>query len=100
METKKKRRPVLAGDLSPDGRSIRVWCPYCRKRHIHGAGRDEQDGKMTHRAAHCERIESPFFGDGYLVVDLAARAWRRKNNSKGKEIRNGKSNFRRRKDQT
>lgn len=39
--------PVLVGTLSADGRTVRVWCPYCRRDHLHGAS------GLGHRVAHC-----------------------------------------------
>jgi hypothetical protein len=36
------------------------WCPFCRRRHIHGA-------VAGHRVAHCIRPDSPFKRGGYIL---------------------------------
>lgn len=73
MKGKEGQRPVLIGSVSRCGKFIRVWCPYCRKHHVHGAGQDEHEGRMTHRIAHCFRNDSPFHANGYFVLDPDAK---------------------------
>lgn len=39
-----------------------IWCRYCRRYHLHGAGR------FGHRVAHCDP-DSPYDAFGYVLVD-------------------------------
>jgi hypothetical protein len=39
-----------------------IWCRYCRRYHLHGAGR------FGHRVAHCDP-GSPYYEFGYVLVD-------------------------------
>ena len=62
----KKAHPLLAGIKIEEGR-IAVWCPFCRKYHIHGwDGRTDSDA--SHRVAHCGISESPFDDGGYYIT--------------------------------
>jgi hypothetical protein len=57
--------PTLRATPDGDG-GWRVWCPHCRRDHIHGAGEG-------HRAAHCADPESPYRLTGYrLALTVAA----------------------------
>jgi len=64
----KKKYPVLRGFISPDGKTIKVWCAFCNAFHVHGwtpgEGRDRHKG--GHRVAHC-REETPLKGTGYKI---------------------------------
>lgn len=56
--------PVLLAEPVPDKpRLWRVWCPYCRCYHTHGA-------LIGHRVAHC--VSSPFTETGYYIVSDSA----------------------------
>lgn len=83
MRKKEGWIPVLIGSVTEDGTLILVYCPYCRTRHVHGAGRDESEGRLTHRIAHCVRRDSPFHERGYNVLDPSKRT--RHNRAKLKE---------------
>ena len=39
---------------------LRVWCSWCRRWHVHGAG-------YGHRAAHCHTA-SPYRDSGYTLT--------------------------------
>jgi len=68
----KKDIPILIGFLNKLSQ-LRVWCPYCRKWHIHGGG-DEDKGIITHRCAHCpSEVNSPFKSSGYYIKVLKRR---------------------------
>jgi hypothetical protein len=83
--------PVLAARR--DGRSLVVWCRYCRKHHRHGAHSSlcspaecacpihtdrwarfclcpDQAGS-GHRGAHCTNPKSPYRLTGYIVMEVA-----------------------------
>ncbi|WP_427365666.1 hypothetical protein [Candidatus Caldatribacterium saccharofermentans] len=47
----------------------RVWCPFCRRWHVHGAGGKDEDPMKTlgHRVAHC-KPGGPFEITGYRLV--------------------------------
>jgi hypothetical protein len=48
----------------PDG--IETWeffCPYCHRRHVHGAA-----GGEGHRVAHCHVKDSPYRVTGYVLT--------------------------------
>ena len=70
MNAMSQRMPLLIGDVvsAPrpgDHPTIRVWCPYCHRFHIHGwpnGGR-----RRSHRVAHCYAEDSPFRETGYNV---------------------------------
>lgn len=65
---KEKDIPVLKGFLTVDGRQIKVWCPFCKDYHTHGALEEERQGKRTHRVEHCFEEESKkHFPGGYFV---------------------------------
>jgi len=52
--------PHLPAYPTPRG-SLRVWCAYCVRWHIHGSG-------YGHRVAHCWRPDSPYRLSGYQFV--------------------------------
>lgn len=54
--------PVLYGMNSR--RQFIVWCPFCRKDHLHG----ENTKSGEHRVAHCANY-SPFRDTGYIVAE-------------------------------
>ncbi len=54
--------PVLYG-MKSRGHFI-VWCPFCRKDHLHG----ENTKPGEHRVAHCP-TNSPFTDTGYIVAE-------------------------------
>lgn len=57
----KMKIPKLVGHLSESGASINVWCPFCKRNHVHGAA------SMGHRVAHCTDVNSPFLVTGYDI---------------------------------
>lgn len=61
---KNKEIPVLKGPVR-DGQ-IFVWCPFCRRDHIHGLG-GQDHSKLHHRGAHCSPGSSPFLETGYYI---------------------------------
>ena len=64
----RKAHPLLAGTKIAHQR-IAVWCPFCRKYHIHGHDPEEdRDDDATHRCAHCHTADSPFNDTGYYVT--------------------------------
>lgn len=54
--------PVLLAVELPN-KSLKVWCPFCRKNHIHGIG-------GGHRNAHCIK-PTPFTETGYILKVVA-----------------------------
>ncbi len=67
--------PLLIGRLvftparrgSPAVLTLRCWCPYCRRSHIHGW--PEPDRPLTalvHRASHCDG--GPLYLGGYWIT--------------------------------
>lgn len=54
--------PVLKG--FGDSHTIRVWCIYCKRLHVHGIG-------GFHRVAHCE--SGPLRETGYIPMRFTAR---------------------------
>lgn len=72
--TNKDKLPVLICHKIPPNRpgsktrSVGVWCPYCRKKHIHGLSDDLKAGELSHRGAHCRPFHStPFSETGYYL---------------------------------
>lgn len=63
----KKAWPLLAGHRN--GTTLEVWCPYCRKTHIHGWSKETPDSDAEHRIAHCHR-GSPLYNKGYYITVL------------------------------
>ena len=49
--------PILGGVVEDE--TIRVWCPYCDKHHIHGWPKGS-GYKPSYRSAHCTNPRSPF----------------------------------------
>ena len=48
------------------GIHLLVWCKFCRKEHIHGAGREVLHGgppRYGHRVAHCKAYDRT----GYII---------------------------------
>ncbi len=58
---------MVRGFLSPDRRTVRVYCPHCRDDHFHGAA-GIADRLNARRVAHCRRPGSPFARTGYIVT--------------------------------
>jgi len=52
--------PVLDAHDRPDNGGLAVWCRYCLKWHLHGAG----EGC---RVAHCDKKDSPYTRSGYTL---------------------------------
>ena len=51
----------------PGAMLISFWCPYCRRKHQHGAR--GWDGSPTHRHAHCDAGKGrPFEERGYMLA--------------------------------
>ncbi len=48
------------------GRVVTIRCPYCRRRHPHGA--QDLDRDLSHRVAHCSEGR----GLGYVLVRAVA----------------------------
>jgi len=47
------------------GKSVKFWCPFCNRWHIHGGEPDRQwEG---HRVAHCINEQSPYKETGYIL---------------------------------
>ena len=68
----KEATPLLAG-IKYGTNQIAVWCPYCRKYHLHGWDHDKhKDTDAEHRCAHCNP-GSPFEDGGYYIA-VAPRA--------------------------
>jgi hypothetical protein len=67
----KNRPPVVLCDVHPpkkagDAEIWSFWCPYCRKVHTHGGGKDGEVGG-GHRVAHCWKQDSPYWVTGYIL---------------------------------
>lgn len=63
----KKAVPLLAG--KKDGTNqVMVWCPYCKKHHIHGWDHSKPDSRAESRCAHCGSSRSPF-SSYYITVE-------------------------------
>src|SRR5690625_838659 len=45
--------PILIGELTPNERQVKVWCPYCKKYHHHGYNDRFKNKGMEQRVAHC-----------------------------------------------
>lgn len=71
----KKATPLLVGRIvfvpvpgsKNDARirQLHVWCPHCKKHHIHGWKHHLPNDEVEHRIAHCE--SGPFYKDGYYI---------------------------------
>jgi len=59
--------PVLKCSISSSKRQAKVWCPYCKEYHFHGADPDLLAGELSHRVAHCWSENSPFKETGYYL---------------------------------
>jgi hypothetical protein len=71
--------PLLVGRVRVEGFRppvllLEVWCPWCKRLHVHGwSGDDRRADHVEHRVAHC-LDGSPLQGQGYYVgLDPAAR---------------------------
>lgn len=68
LEAEKTRGyPLLVGFLANDGKQVKVWCPFCRKWHYHGADEGMRKRKGSHRVGHCHHVGSGFRGTGYYI---------------------------------
>lgn len=67
MRRRPSRCPIPLLQATEDGTTWRVWCPYCRREHIHGNG-------PGHRVAHCLNPHSPFLESGYFIALSKRRA--------------------------
>ena len=47
--------PFVFADITESNgiRLVKINCPYCKKRHSHGAGRVEDPPVLGQRSAHC-----------------------------------------------
>ncbi len=68
---KSKEIPVLEGFI--EGNQLRVWCPHCRRYHIHGLG-GQDPAVLHHRVAHCSSDSSPFQETGYYIKVVRGRS--------------------------
>ena len=63
--------PIVEGRLTPSGTQITIKCPYCGKKHLHGAPEGDE---AEHRRAHCwEPAALKKAGPGYFIK---TSAWR------------------------
>jgi hypothetical protein len=63
----KQARPLLVGDVSQSGKTIRVWCSHCARYHKHGWDSEElENNDVEHRCAHCG-MDSPYGKSGYYI---------------------------------
>lgn len=65
----KKAYPILVGKVTRrqnDNDTIQVWCPFCKRHHIHGWEKGNADSDASHRNAHCDP-ESPLYDGGYFI---------------------------------
>lgn len=47
---------------------ISVWCPHCRRFHVHGWNPEHGGGEAEHRGAHCYNQSSPLLQTGYFIA--------------------------------
>ncbi len=59
--------PLLVGFLTHDRRQVKVWCPFCRRWHYHGADEEMITRKGSHRVGHCDYFEFGFRATGYYI---------------------------------
>lgn len=62
--------PVLLAE-PVDASHVRVWCPYCRRYHTHGGGKDWEGHRVAHCTGHDEQLRllpSPFRVTGYVLA--------------------------------
>jgi len=65
----KAATPLLVGEVYATNQ-IAVWCPYCKKHHIHGWNpKEHKSGDAEHRVAHCFE-DSPFHATGYFIAAI------------------------------
>ncbi len=62
-----KAHPLLVGHTILGGRQISVWCPHCKREHVHGWDPANKPNDVEHRVAHCFGNESPFIATGYFI---------------------------------
>lgn len=55
--------PTVKATATAGGSQWSIWCVYCDREHLHGAG-------SGHRVAHCTSPTSPYLRTGY-VIELA-----------------------------
>lgn len=55
--------PTLLGERFNE-KQLKVWCPFCKKYHIHGYDPEE---KEIRRFAHC-KDKTPFTDTGYIII--------------------------------
>lgn len=78
----KRKYPLLKGFVNKEGKLIRVWCPFCKRFHIHGWSEGES---MTHRVSHCidpsigkrDSVNSPLEDTGYLIAKFSNKDLRK-----------------------
>lgn len=64
LRAQSREAPVVDALLGSCGSCVSFWCPWCRRRHFHGAPDGCGEG---HRVAHCFRKESPYRETGYVL---------------------------------
>lgn len=63
--------PVMIAVASDSGKSLRAWCPWCAKCHVHGRIPDEPIGASNgYRVAHCSVEDSPLLETGYFLFEV------------------------------
>lgn len=62
----KHARPLLVGDVSDSGGSIRVWCNHCARYHTHGWSPELAQNDVECRVPHCD-LDSPYREDCYFI---------------------------------
>ena len=65
----RKAFPVLYGYIYEIGQKdyvqIAVWCPFCKRRHLHGWHRTNPIQRLEHRIQHCDK--EAYFPAGYFI---------------------------------
>jgi hypothetical protein len=63
--------PVVDAVRSRDGKQLVIICPYCGKKHHHGAVSERVGAGNGHRVAHCA-IRTGVNDRGYVVVEVGS----------------------------
>jgi hypothetical protein len=64
MKISEKDYPIVKCFV--EGKSVKFWCPFCKRWHFHGSVDGTPESWRGHRSAHCEH-ETPFTSTGYVV---------------------------------
>ena len=62
----KHATPLLVGKMVRKN-LIAVWCPHCKKHHIHGWDPEENKDNVERRGAHCSQQVEEEFGRTYFI---------------------------------